>query len=42
MVKKVPGVSLGPTVDLGRSDCNFKLISIQNGDGTVPVDATGS
>ena len=37
---KVLGVSVGPTVDLGRADNNFKLI--QNGDGTVTVDGTVS
>ena len=37
---KVLGVSLGPTVDLGRADYSFKLI--QNGDGTVTVDGTDS
>ena len=39
-VMKVLGVSLSPTVDLGRADHNFKMI--QDGDGTVPVDDTGS
>ena len=36
----VLGVSLGPTVDLGRADYNFKMF--QDGDGTVTVDGTGS
>ena len=40
MVMKVLGVLLGPTVDLGRTDYNFKLI--QDGDGTVTVDGTDS
>ena len=31
---------LGPTVDLGRADHNFKMF--QDGDGTVTVDGTGS
>ena len=32
-VVEVLGVSLGPTVDLGRVDYNFKMF--QDGDGTV-------
>ena len=37
---EVLGVSLGPTVDLGRVDYNFKMF--KDGDGTVTVGGTGS
>ena len=37
---EVLGVSLGPTVDLGRVDYNLKMF--KDGDGTVTVDGTGS
>ena len=37
---EVLGVSLGPTVDLGRAGYNFKMF--QDGDGTVTVDGAGS
>ena len=36
---EVLGVSLGPIVDPGRADYNFKMF--QDGDGTVIVDGTG-
>ena len=47
---KVLGVSHSPTVDLGRyavdgqtiTKYNYKFKMIQNGDGTVSVDGTGS
>ena len=37
---EVLGVSLGPTVDLGRVDYNLKMF--KDGDGTVTVGGTGS
>ena len=37
---EVLGVSLDPTVDLGRVDYNFKMF--KDGDGMVTVDGTGS
>ena len=37
---EVLGVSLDPTVDLGRVDYNFKMF--KDGDGTVTVGGTGS
>ena len=37
---EVLGVSLGPIVDLGRVDYNFKMF--KDGDGTVTFDGTGS
>ena len=39
-VVEVLGVSLGPTVDLGRVDYNLKMF--KDGDGTVTVGGTGS
>ena len=39
-VMEVLGVSLDPTVDLGRVDYNFKMF--KDGDGTVTVGGTGS
>ena len=35
---EVLGVSLDPTVDLGRVDYNFKMF--KDGDGTVTVELT--
>ena len=40
MVVEILGVSLGPTVDLGRADYNFEMF--KDGDGTVTVGGTGS
>ena len=40
MVMEVLGVSLDPTVDLGRVDYNLKMF--KDGDGTVTVGGTGS
>ena len=37
---EVLGVSLGPTVDLGRVDYNFKMF--KDGDGTATVGGIGS